>query len=79
MGDELGPIDYGGDGLSDMYYPGPTREYSEKTAELIDREIKAHRRRLHKAEALSKAAAIASSGSPRHCSNTRPLMPAKLK
>jgi cell division protease FtsH len=40
MGDELGPIDYGGDGLSDMYYPGPTREYSEKTAELIDREIK---------------------------------------
>jgi cell division protease FtsH len=41
MGTELGPIDYGGDGGMDMYYPGMTRDYSEKTAELIDKEIKA--------------------------------------
>ncbi len=40
MGDEVGPIDYGGDGLSDMYYPAASREVSERTAELIDREIK---------------------------------------
>ncbi|MBE0537591.1 MAG: ATP-dependent zinc metalloprotease FtsH [Phycisphaerae bacterium] len=40
MGDELGPIDYGGDGMTEMYYPGTSRDYSEKTSELIDKEIK---------------------------------------
>ncbi|MCD6393859.1 MAG: ATP-dependent zinc metalloprotease FtsH [Planctomycetes bacterium] len=40
MGEELGPIDYGGNTSMEMYYPGPSRETSEKTAELIDREIK---------------------------------------
>ncbi len=40
MGEELGPIDYGGNMSMEMYYPGPSRETSEKTAELIDKEIK---------------------------------------
>jgi cell division protease FtsH len=40
MGDELGPIDYGGDSLTEFYYPGASREFSEKTAELIDKEVK---------------------------------------
>ncbi len=40
MGEELGPIDYGGDMSIEMYYPGSGRETSEKTAELIDKEIK---------------------------------------
>ena len=40
MGEELGPIDYGGNMSMEMYYPGPSRETSEKTSELIDREIK---------------------------------------
>lgn len=40
MGEELGPIDYGGDMSMEMYYPGSGRETSEKTAELIDKEIK---------------------------------------
>jgi len=40
MGEELGPIDYGGNMSMEMYYPGPGRETSEKTAELIDKEIK---------------------------------------
>jgi len=40
MGEELGPIDYGGETSMEMYYPAYNREMSEKTAELIDKEIK---------------------------------------
>jgi cell division protease FtsH len=42
MSDELGPISYGSDtGIKDMIYLAPgEKEYSEKTAEAIDREIK---------------------------------------
>ncbi|UCE49892.1 MAG: ATP-dependent zinc metalloprotease FtsH [Phycisphaerales bacterium] len=42
MSDELGPISYGPDlGLKDMVYIGPyEKEYSEKTAEAIDSEVK---------------------------------------
>ncbi|MHC4566839.1 MAG: ATP-dependent zinc metalloprotease FtsH, partial [Planctomycetota bacterium] len=42
MSDELGPISYGPDlGVKDMVYMGPAeKEYSEKTAEAIDNEIK---------------------------------------
>ena len=40
MGEELGPIDYGGNMSMEMYYPRPGRETSEKTSELIDKEIK---------------------------------------
>lgn len=40
MGDELGPIDYAGDQGMNMYYPGGSKDYSEKTSELIDREVK---------------------------------------
>ena len=40
MGEELGPIDYSGDAGVNMYYPGASREHSEKTAEVIDKEIK---------------------------------------
>lgn len=39
MGEELGPINYAGD-QSNMYYPNPSPEFSEKTSELIDKEIK---------------------------------------
>ena len=40
MGEDLGPIDYGGDPAMNMYYPGSSKDYSEKTSELIDREVK---------------------------------------
>jgi cell division protease FtsH len=42
MSDELGPISYGPDsGLKDMMYVLPgEKEYSEKTAETIDTEVK---------------------------------------
>ncbi len=40
MGEELGPINYGSDMSMEMYYPGSGREISEKTSELIDKEIK---------------------------------------
>jgi cell division protease FtsH len=39
MGEELGPINYAGD-QTNMYYPNPSPEYSEKTSEIIDKEIK---------------------------------------
>ncbi len=40
MGEEVGPVYYGADG-SDTYFYGPVGvDYSQKTAELIDREIK---------------------------------------
>lgn len=40
MGEEVGPIHYGVDG-SEMYYYGPMgTDYSQKTAEVIDREVK---------------------------------------
>ncbi len=40
MGEELGPINYAGDQTMNMYYPNPSPEFSEKTSELIDKEIK---------------------------------------
>jgi cell division protease FtsH len=42
MSDELGPISYGPDlGVKEMVYAGPAeKEYSEKTAEAIDSEVK---------------------------------------
>ena len=40
MGEELGPINYGPNPARDMYYPNLTPEYSQKTAELIDKEVK---------------------------------------
>jgi len=40
MGSELGPINYGSDSPSEMYYPKMGSDYSEKTAELIDKEVK---------------------------------------
>jgi cell division protease FtsH len=42
MSDELGPISYGPDlGAKEMIYAGPVqKEYSEKTAEAIDSEVK---------------------------------------
>jgi cell division protease FtsH len=40
MGEELGPINYGPNPARDMYYPNFTPEYSQKTAELIDKEVK---------------------------------------
>ena len=39
MGDELGPIDYSGAGNTEMYFPSSTPDYSQKTSELIDKEI----------------------------------------
>ena len=39
MGDELGPIDYSGAGGGEMYFPSSTPDYSEKTSELIDKEV----------------------------------------
>jgi cell division protease FtsH len=41
MGEELGPINYAGDPNANMYFPNASPEYSEKTSELIDKEIKA--------------------------------------
>jgi cell division protease FtsH len=40
MGEELGPINYGPNPARDMYYPNFTPEYSQKTAEIIDKEVK---------------------------------------
>ena len=40
MGDELGPIYYGPDMGQAMYFPSSTPEYSEKTAEMIDKELR---------------------------------------
>jgi cell division protease FtsH len=42
MSEELGPINYGPDlGIQEMVYAGPSeKEYSEKTAEAIDSEVK---------------------------------------
>jgi cell division protease FtsH len=40
MGDEIGPINYNASQNENMYYPGMSAEYSEKTAEVIDREVK---------------------------------------
>ncbi len=41
MGEEIGPINYGPNPIREMYYPSMTPEYSQKTAELIDKEVKA--------------------------------------
>jgi cell division protease FtsH len=40
MGREIGPINYGHNPISEMYYPNMTPDYSQKTAELIDKEVK---------------------------------------
>jgi len=40
MGQEVGPINYGPNPVREMYYPTMTPEYSQKTAELIDKEVK---------------------------------------
>lgn len=40
MGDQIGLINYSGDSMRDGYYFGPSNDYSQKTAELIDQEIK---------------------------------------
>jgi len=40
MGAEIGPINYGPNPIREMYYPSMTPEYSQKTAELIDKEVK---------------------------------------
>ena len=40
MGKELGPISYAKDGGSEMYFPNSTPDYSEKTSQVIDAEIK---------------------------------------
>jgi cell division protease FtsH len=39
MGEKLGPIDYSGAGNAEMYFPSSTPDYSEKTSELIDKEV----------------------------------------
>ncbi|MHC5059543.1 MAG: ATP-dependent zinc metalloprotease FtsH [Planctomycetota bacterium] len=41
MGEEIGPINYGPNPAREMYYPSMTPDYSQKTAELIDKEVKA--------------------------------------
>jgi len=41
MGREIGPINYGPNPVREMYYPSMTPDYSQKTAELIDKEVKA--------------------------------------
>jgi len=41
MGREIGPINYGPNPVREMFYPSMTPEYSQKTAELIDKEVKA--------------------------------------
>ena len=40
MGEEIGPINYNANQNENMYYPGMSPDYSEKTAEVIDREVK---------------------------------------
>ena len=40
MGEELGPIDYSGNMGGEYFYPSSTPDYSQKTSEIIDREIK---------------------------------------
>ena len=40
MGEEVGPINYATDGSSDGYFAHLVPEYSQRTAELIDREVK---------------------------------------
>jgi len=40
MGSELGPINYGSSSGQEMYYPQMGTDYSEKTAQLIDKEVK---------------------------------------
>jgi cell division protease FtsH len=40
MGEELGPINYSGDPMRDMYFPYSGSDHSEKTAELIDKEVR---------------------------------------
>ncbi|MBN1818473.1 MAG: hypothetical protein JW828_14015, partial [Sedimentisphaerales bacterium] len=39
MGEEMGPINYSGDPAKEYYF-GPGTEYSQRTAELIDQEVK---------------------------------------
>ena len=39
MAEELGPIDYSGSGR-EIYYPNATPDYSDRTSELIDTEVK---------------------------------------
>ena len=41
MGEEIGPINYGPNPAREMYFPSMAPEYSQKTAELIDKEVKA--------------------------------------
>jgi len=40
MGEELGPVNYSGDPMRDMYFPYSGSDHSEKTAELIDKEVR---------------------------------------
>ncbi|MCK5174446.1 MAG: AAA family ATPase, partial [Planctomycetes bacterium] len=40
MGEELGPINYSGDPSREYYFPNGSSNHSEKTAELIDKEIR---------------------------------------
>ncbi|MBN1456349.1 MAG: ATP-dependent zinc metalloprotease FtsH [Sedimentisphaerales bacterium] len=40
MGKEIGPINYNTNQNENMYYPGMSPDYSEKTAEVIDKEVK---------------------------------------
>ncbi len=40
MGREIGPINYGPNPVRETYYPSMTPDYSQKTAELIDKEVK---------------------------------------
>ncbi len=40
MGENVGPIRYGSDPAMQMFYPGSSPDYSEKTAETIDAEIR---------------------------------------
>ena len=40
MGEELGPVNYSGDPMRDMYFPYTGSDHSQKTAELIDKEVR---------------------------------------
>jgi len=40
MGKELGPINYGREPGAEMYFPGTRPDYSEKTSQIIDEEVK---------------------------------------
>ena len=40
MGKDLGPINYGSEPGGEMFFPGMRPEYSEKTSELIDQEVR---------------------------------------